>query len=271
LRRARCRRRPHVSPWWACRALANCPPSVLNPALAALSCLLPVQRWQWQDHTNPSCCFSRAPCHNSIGRELCIHICFKKGLTLKVAPLGCGRRPVKCIVRTQVRHTYTHHECMSVWESCRSIQDVHHVHRVHHVHSCGWRLVPTKPRESTGAGTSPLPITPVTICAEAFLVKMMHPVHQERRAGSPARVNQGGGPPPLPDTSKPHCTHVSWHVLTILVQGHLPNLQCHPTYSIPSRPYHLPFCLSVWCQIRIESISMHPFTYFQEVLEVNMP
>lgn len=53
-----------------------------------------------QDGVKPSRRFSRAPCHSSTDYtyELCIHIYFWNGLTLKVPFLRCGRRPVKCMV-----------------------------------------------------------------------------------------------------------------------------------------------------------------------------
>lgn len=49
------------------------------------------------DRAKPSRRFSRTPCHKSIDHELCIRVCFQKGLTLKVALLGCGWRPMKRI------------------------------------------------------------------------------------------------------------------------------------------------------------------------------
>lgn len=67
-------------------------------------------------------------------------------------------------------------------------------------HPCSWRLVPTKSRESTGAGTSPLQITRAAIRAEAFLVEMMDTTHREPRAGSPARVNEACHPRGRPTT-----------------------------------------------------------------------
>ena len=129
-----------------------------------------------------------------------------------------------------------------------------------------WRLAPTKLRESAGTGTSPLQITRVTICAEAFLVKMMDTTHRAPRAESLARVNGTCHPRSRPTTLSRYLqSSLHPRALLFIVRTHAGSSAesaIHPTYSIPSRPYHHPFYVSVRYQIRIEYTCKAPAHIF---------
>ena len=113
---------------------------------------------------------------------------------------------------------------------------------------------PNRRNPPVNNGTSPLPIARATICAEALLAKMDGLLSaQDRITGSYEGTWHPRG---RPDTFNPRCTHVPWHVLSVLIH------ECRPTHSIHLRPYHHPLCVSLWCKIRIECVRNAPVHIF---------
>jgi len=73
---------------------------------------------------------------------------------------------------------------------------------------------------------------------------------KDRITGSYGRnlSSREGGRPLPPDTFNPHCFHVPWHVLSILMRGHPLNLQCHP--RIPFAHGHITISFPCICGAR---------------------